>query len=676
MKANIFNNFFAEPCTPLKNSSVLPLNQMLLTQSRLNCIDFNGDEILKIVRALNIHKAHGHDDISIRMIKICDKSLVKPLILLFENSAKSSSYPDIWKKSNIIPVHKKNDKRLVNNYRPISLLPIFGKIFEKIIFNKMYSFLLEENLLNPNQSGFRPSDSCINQLVAITHEIFEAFDCNPSLEVRSVFLDISKAFDKVWHDGLLYKLKSMGFSGELYKLLENYLSNRFQRVLLNGQTSSWKPVLAGVPQGSILGPLLFLVYINDLPDGLKSNAKLFADDTSLFTIVKDKNESANILNNDLQSISTWAYNWKMLFNPDPKKPAQEVLFSRKYQLQTHPTISLNNVQVERTTSQKHLGVILDEKLNFKQHVDSAISKVNKGISLIKKLRYTLPRKSLITIYKVFLRPLIDYGDIIYDQPNNNSFCEKLEAIQYKAALAITGAIQGTSRDRIYAELGLESLKDRRWYKRLTCMFKIMNEQAPHYLINLIPKCNQSIRTRNSHIPTFYCRTDCFKYSFFPSTLRDWFNLDEFIRCAESISIFKNRLLSLIRPVQSSVFNIFDPKGLKLLTRLRLEFSHLNEHRFRHNFESCVNPLCSCSLTTEDTEHYLLHCHHFTHHRIDLMNSVNSVIHNFESLSDLDKKAILLYGDPGLDNNKNKLILEATINYIKVSERFSGSLFED
>ena len=116
----------------------------------------------------------------------------------------------------------------------------------------------------------------------------------------------------------------------------------------------------------------------------------------------------------------------------------------------------------------------------------------------------MSRKSLITIYKVFQRPLIDYSDIIYDQPNNNSFCEKLEVIQYKGALAITGAIQGTSHDRIYAELGLESLKDRRWYKRLTCMFKIMNEQAPHYLINVIPKCNQSIRTRNHHIPTFYC----------------------------------------------------------------------------------------------------------------------------------------------------------------------------
>ena len=129
--------------------------------------------------------------------------------------------------------------------------------------------------------------------------MFEAFVCNPTLEVRSVFLDISKAFDKVWHEGLLFKLRSMGISDEFYNLLGNYLSDRFQMVILNGQTASWKPVVAGVPQGSILVPLLFLAYINDLPNGLKSNAKLFADDTSLFTIVKDKNESANTLNNDL-----------------------------------------------------------------------------------------------------------------------------------------------------------------------------------------------------------------------------------------------------------------------------------------------------------------------------------------------------------------------------------------
>ena len=157
-KANIFNEYFAEQCTLLKNSSVLPINQTFLTQSRLTSLDFNEEEILKIIRALNIHKAHGHDDISIRMIKICDKSLLKPLILLFQNSTKLSYFPDIWKRSNIIPVHKRNDKQLVENYRPISLLPIFGKIFEKTIFNKNYHFLLEERLLNPNQSGFLPSD--------------------------------------------------------------------------------------------------------------------------------------------------------------------------------------------------------------------------------------------------------------------------------------------------------------------------------------------------------------------------------------------------------------------------------------------------------------------------------------------------------------------------------------
>ena len=195
---------------------------------------------------------------------------------MFRNSIKSSCYPDIWKKSNIIPLHKTNDKQLVENYRPISLLPIFGKTFEKIIFNRIYNFLLE--------------DSCINQLLAITHEIFEAFECNPPLEVRSVLLDVLKAFDKVWHKVLLHKLKSMGISGNLFNLLENYLLGRFQRIVLYGQTSSWRPVLACVPQGSIVGSLLFLVYIKDEPNGLKSNA------------------SADVLNNDLSLISKWAFN--------------------------------------------------------------------------------------------------------------------------------------------------------------------------------------------------------------------------------------------------------------------------------------------------------------------------------------------------------------------------------
>ena len=266
------------------------------------------------------------------MIQMCDESIIIPLKLVFESAIRSGHFPDTWKKGIIIPVHKKESKNLVKNYRPISLLPVFGKMFEKIIYNNLYNYFQENQFLTEKQSGFRKGDSCISQLIAITHKIYKAFDGNPSLETRGVFLDISKAFDKVWHEGLLYKLKSYGITGNFLKLLENYMSNRYQRVVLNGQSSSWLDVNAGVPQGSILGPLLFLIYINDLPERLKTDAKLFADDTSLFSTVIDIDKTSDNLNNDLSVIKEWAYLWKMSFNPDPNKQATEVIFSHKKNL--------------------------------------------------------------------------------------------------------------------------------------------------------------------------------------------------------------------------------------------------------------------------------------------------------------------------------------------------------
>ena len=275
--------------------------------------------------------------------------------------------------------------------------------------------------------------------------------------VRGVFLDLSKAFDKVWHDGLIYKLKSLGISGSLLKLIQNYLDNRFQRVLLNGQTSEWKSVKACVPLGSILGRQFFLVYIN-ICSNLSTNVKLFADDTSLFSIVNDANISFQNLSNDLCVISNWAYQWKMSFNPDRSKQAQEVIFSRKTSIQSHPVLTFDNSPVTKTTHHKHLGLILDEKLNFKEHLKEKMSKAYKGIAALRKLQNIIPRNSLLTIYKSFICPHLDYGNIIYHQPNNGSFCLKIESIQYQAALAIKGAIHGTSQTKLFKELGIESMK--------------------------------------------------------------------------------------------------------------------------------------------------------------------------------------------------------------------------
>ena len=261
------------------------------------------------------------------MLKLCGTSICKPLEIIFNRCLATGTFPNDWKKGNVVPVFKKGDKQIFKNYRPISLLPVCGKIFEKLIFNEMSKFFIENDLISSNQSSFKPGDSSINLLLSITHDIYKSFDCG--YEVRGVSLDISKAFDKVWHDGIIFKLEQNGMSGKLHKLLHDFLANRKRRVVLNGQVSSWANVKSVGPQGSILGPLLFLNCINDLPKGLSSNAKLFADDTSLFSVIHDSSTTRNELNDDLVKINNWAYQWKMSFNPDPKKQAQEGIFCKK-----------------------------------------------------------------------------------------------------------------------------------------------------------------------------------------------------------------------------------------------------------------------------------------------------------------------------------------------------------
>ena len=681
-KAQIFNDYFVLQCTTIDTGSEVP-GQLLSNSPPLTEFAISDEKILNIIRSLNPNKAHGWDDISVRMIRMCDDSLVFPLKLIFEACLRQGVFPEVWKRANVVPVHKKNSKNLKQNYRPISLLPILGKILEKLMFDSLYEHLSLHELLNPDQSGFRPGDSTINQLISIVHSIFVAFDCNPPLDVRSVYLDISKAFDRVWHDGLIYKLRRNGVSGQFLTLIQSFLADRLQRTVLNGKTSQWGKISAGVPQGSILGPLFFLVYINDLTADLKCNVKLFADDTSIFSVVHDPNECAADLNHDLDLIKRWAHDWRMSFNPDPTKQAVEVTFSKKKISVDHPPIFFSDVTVMKVDEHKHLGVVLDSRLTFSSHIQSAINKARRGIGMLRFLSNYLPRQTLNELYKLYVRLHLDYGDVIYHIPKKvcdfshevtlHRLMERLESVQYSAGLAITGAWKGTSRDKIYEELGWESLNDRRWSRRLVLFFKFINELAPEYTRHPIPRIrwsNYALRNQ-AVVGRINARTERFESSFYPNCLKEWESLASEIRELPTVSSSKNRLSSLIRPTQKPIYGIYDPKGIAILTQLRVGLSKLNSHKFNHNFRDTVDPMCLINDGIEDTEHFLLQCHAYEDQRRDLLGTVNEVfqLHNISYLPNQTLVQIMLYGDKTFTHDQNIQILESTLKFIHSSERF-------
>ena len=330
-------------------------------------------------------------------------------------------------------------------------------------------------------------------------------------------------------------------------------------------------------------------------------------------------------------------------------------------------------------SVKHLGMLLDSRLNFNEYVQSKTNKCYKIIGLSKKCSIHLPREALLRIYKSFVRPNLDYGDIIFDKLNNESFKSRIESIQYKACVAITRAIQGTSRERLYRELGLESLSGRCWFRKLTFFYKIVQGLSPPYLskyVNLRSTSNYQTRSATkNNLQEFSCRTNSFKYSFFPFCVSEWNKLDNPIRDAESIKQFKSMLKNFLSLNQRSLFSIHDPVGVRLLTRLRLQFSHLNEHKFRHNFKDCVSSMCDCSAETETTSHFFLRCQFFANERQMLLDDVYRIDTSIQNLNEESLIDVLLYGSDRFNDSKNKQILLHTTWYIQATKRFERLLID-
>ena len=676
-KAKLFNDFFSRQCKLIINDSALP-PPVFHTDKRIDNVFILDDEIISLIRHLNPNKAMGPDGISGQMLLLCDHSVVLPLKIIFRSIIETSVYPDMWKLANVTPIYKKENKQLVKNYRPISLLPICGKMFEKIIFNSLYNYLNGNGLLTKNQSGFRPGDSTSNQLLFLVNVIHEAFDNPKCLEVRAVFLDISKAFDKVWHEGLIFKLKLNGISGNLLKFFESYLHNRKQRVILNGSYSEYLPIESGVPQGSVLGPLLFLIYINDLEINIKSNVKFFADDTMLYSIVNDPVQTGSDLNHDLDVIHQWAYQWKMEFNPDPTKQANEVLFSCKRTPQNHPHLFFNGVQVTQVNEQKHLGLILENNLSFEKHLDGKMRKAKKNIGILKHLSKYLPLKTLDQMYKALVRCHLDYCDMIYHIPPTlnergltlHTLMEIVEKIQYQAALAITGAWQGTCRLKLYEELGWETLSDRRLSKRVLQIHKIIDGKTPPYLKDELPP------NRLPFLLTVFreikCRTDRHQNSFFPDAISSWNNIITHFEHFPTYDGLKKHLLSFFRPKSKPIFGLHDPEGLRYLFQLRLGLSHLRSHKKDHKFTDTPSNICLCKQGAEDTYHFILLCSFYTNHRAVLVSTVSDILQKNGVARSGNELQLYLYGHPSINDSNNRKILLSTIKYINETNRFSKS----
>ena len=373
----------------------------------------------------------------------------------------------------------------------------------------------------------------------------------------------------------------------------------------------------------------------------------------------------------------------MSFNPDPTKQAVQLIFSRKKKPPNHPLILFNDIPISKTEEHKHLGLILYSKLSFNSHIKSVISKSRRGIGLIKYLSNYLPRHALKDLYMICVRPHLEYGDVVCHIPATkceyaesfklNHLMEKLESVQYSAALAITGAWKGTSQEKLYNELGWDSLNLRRWSLRVVLYFKFVNNLTPRYTRQPIPPLTQSkYRLRRPNIiGQIRARTTSFSTSFYPNCPSEWNELDSKVRQSPTLDCFKKKILSLIRPPLQPVFSIHDPKGLAVLTQLRVGLSKLNFHKFKHNFKDTVNPMCLINDGNDDAEHYLWLCCRNDEQRKGLLDAISILLQplGFPKLPSRTLLKILLYGDDRSPLISNTRILEATLLYIYATERF-------
>ena len=654
-KADLLNQYFSSVAQIDDTGSTLPPLDNIHHQS-LSHVVITEKEIVDLIMSLPTNKASGPDGINHRLLKSICNSIAQPLCILFNISLRDCKFPSQWKLAHVIPIYKKGDKSMPSNYRPISLLSVFGKLFERLILKYLHNYFHFNKLLNIYQSGFTPGHSTSLQLIEIYHNICSALD-NQNVYCM-VFCDISKAFDRVWHRGLLYKLRNYGIRGHLLSWIQDYLTNRKQKVLVNGGLSTERSLAAGVPQGSVLGPFLFLVYINDLSDSLSCITRLFADDTSIGVASTNMKVIEYKLNKDLENLHNWAITWLVKFNPDKTK---FMVFSHTKQQQL-PSLVFNNVILEQVPIHKHLGITFSGDAKWSVHVNTVIASASKMVSSLRKFKFLLSRTILSKIYVMYIRPILEYSSDVWDNCTYE-ISDKLEMVQLEAARIVSGLPMYASRSSLYFETGWEPLITRRRNRKLCTLYKIVNNQCPQYLTDILPPRNEQIisyNLRNKHnISIPVSKTTTLQKSFLHSSIRLWNELSLEIKNSNTMSAFKKSIY--VTPnTCPSYFSYGSRLANVLHTKLRYACSSLKTDLNRVHLAD--TSICDCGMLYENSYHFFLECPRYTSLRTVLFHDISQAdaVPNLETI---------LNGNPTLCFNNNILIFKAVHKYIMSSKRF-------
>jgi hypothetical protein len=473
----------------------------------------------KKLSKLRKNKACGPDGVHVNVLSQV-LELAIPLSLLFNLSMCTGSIPQDWRDANITPLFKKGSRLAPNNYRPVSLTSQVVKLFERLILDCLLAHIDVNSIISCHQHGFQEKSSCITNLLECFNDWTESLDSGLGTDI--IYLDFSKAFDTVPHERLLYKLSSVGIKGKVLKWLRCFLSNRRQRVVLRNGVSSWGQVISGVSQGSILGPILFLIYVNDIPDWVGSIAKLFADDTKVYTEIRSSSD-CNFLQNDLNALVAWAKIWLLNFNAS-KCVVIRIKESIPY------LYSIDDTALQVVSEQRDLGVLVSNDLKPAKHITSCVKKANQRSGLFKRCFTNLTSEKITILYCALIRPVLEYGSPVW----NPALIKDISVLEKTQARFL----------RLGGVVDCETLELRRWRQDMTETFKYINNLYKSPASSLLEPASRQSRGHRHKLFKQHCKSTV-RQNFFANRVVDsWNGLPATVAESASLSIFKKNLRSL------------------------------------------------------------------------------------------------------------------------------------